>query len=76
MVRKIEPLSLTKSDLTNFLAISDHFQRNFFGVRWVWDIAGGWGAEGTEGTEGAEGAEGTEGTKEDEGAANYILLDG
>ena len=28
MVCKIEPWSLTKSDLTNFLAISDLFQRN------------------------------------------------
>ena len=29
-----------------------------------------------EGALGVEEAEGTEGTKEDEGAANYILLDG
>ena len=61
MVREIEPWSLTKCDLTNFLAISNHFQRNLFWVRWVWDLARGWGAEEAKVIEEAEGAEGAEG---------------
>ena len=41
----------TNCPRTKFVAISDHFQRIFFWVRWVWDRARGWGAEGAEGAE-------------------------